>query len=390
MQWNRTDMTRAVIAVLTLGLLAVPAAAQNLDLDEVGAALALPVITGADPSATASMGSTTEIVITNAGNAVRLHITLIDGFDWSAVDFSCDVTKNETTLFIFRPPSSAGGGGIITNSELTYECLDENGDSKVFRDVPVDIVNGIMFVSIEDPSTGQTINTNQVFGDFTVIDYSAGTAYSAGAIPFQGKSITTGVADRDFRFDNVEYSAFPSKLASNFIAPETMTGMQEIDGELILFSLDGTVGAFGFGPVASVSVKFYNDDEMQFSSSHTFPCFDIVRLEDIDSRFEKSALGSPAGHLVLTPQVATQFDLAHDASFDPGPMNVIGVRKAPVHGWLVQTAFSGASIGYPPEDPAFPGMPQVLTGEAAWARTLAQSQTALVPHSGDVPTLRAP
>ena len=160
MQRNRAHLTKAVIAALALGLLAAPAVAQNLDLDEVAAALALPVITGADPLATS--GPTTEIVITNAGNAVRLHVTLIDSEDWSEVDFSCEVTKNETTLFTFEPPTLANDSA--TNSLLTYECLDENGDSKLFEKVPVDIVNGIMFVSIEDSSSGETINTNQIFG----------------------------------------------------------------------------------------------------------------------------------------------------------------------------------------------------------------------------------
>ena len=391
MQRNRAHLTKVVIAALALGLSAAPAVAQNLDLDEVAAALALPVITGADPlDPLAISGPTTEIVITNAGNAVRLHVTLIDSEDWSEVDFSCEVTKNETTLFTFEPPTLANDSA--TNSLLTYECLDENGDSKLFEKVPVDIVNGIMFVSIEDPVSGQTINTNQIFGDFTVIDFGSGLAYSAGAIPFQGKTITSGVADRDFRFDNIEYSAFPSKLATNFIAPDAggVAGMQEVDAELILFSLDGTVQGLGLGPIVSLSIKFFNDDEMVFSTGHTFPCFDIVRLEDIDSRFETTALGSPAGHLVLTPQVATQPDLAHDASFDPGPMNVIGVRKSPVHGWLVQTAFMGASVGYPPTGFPPPAAGPTLAGNAAWARPLAQSQTAMVPHTGDTPTLRAP
>ena len=305
--------------LLTLGL--APAAAQNLDLDEVGAALALPIVTGPDTA--------TEIVVTNAGSATRLHLVVLSGDAedrWQAQNFGCEVTRNETTLFVF---SSDGASGSL----LTYECLDDNGDSTLFEDVPFGAATGIFFVGLEDPASGQTVNTNQIFGDAAVIDFGVGSAYSVGAIPFQGMSITEGVADRKYRFDNVEYSAFPSKLATNFLAPRE-DAEAAVDAELILFTLDGSTDNPP-PPPARVSIKFYNDDEMVHSAGHAFDCFDIVALTQIDPRFAASALGSKAGHLVLTPQTVTYPNLAHDAAFS-GAGNVLGVRRPPVHGWIVQ------------------------------------------------------
>jgi hypothetical protein len=308
---------------------------------------------------------------------VRLHVTVISGDSldaWSAQSFDCEVTRNETTLFVF-----SSDGTFPASSRLSYECLDENGDSKLFQDVPIQAQRGIFFVTLEDPVSGQTINSNQIFGDALVLDFGRGTAYSFDAISFQGRSLVAGVADRSYRFDNIEYAAFPSKLAANFLAP-TETPIAGVTAELILFTLDGTVNS-QFPPVAQVSVHFYNDDEMAHSAGHFFQCFDIVRLEAIDPRFLFPALGSQAGHLVLTPQTVTYGNLAHDASFDPGPANVVGVRKPPVHGWLVQTIVGGFDVG---------GAGLSMANDAAWARPLGQSQTPAVPAPGDTPVLQAP
>jgi hypothetical protein len=345
-----------------------PAAAQNLDLDEVGAALALPVLM-------LNNNQVTEIVVTNAGNAVRLHINLVTN-GCTAQNFSCDVTKNETTLFVFRR-------GPTGQPTLTYECLDENGDSTLFQDVPLDfgMFQGLMFLALEDPVSGQTITSNQVFGDATVLDFGQGTAYSFGGVPFQGRALVPTLGDRNYQFNNLEYSAFPSKLATNFIAPtRNAVGARDVTADLLLFTLDFTVPNFGTPARAGLSIKFYNDDEMEFSTSlTTFACVEQRPLDFIDPRFEATGLGSAAGHLVMTPQIVQAGDLAHDSVFG-GPTSFT-VRKTPVHGWLVQTALTGADVG---------GAGRTMANGAAWARTLAQSQTALVPAPGDTPTFSAP
>jgi hypothetical protein len=345
---------------------AVPATAQNASLDEVGALLVLPVVTDTGAGIFGSGGPTvTAAVVTNAGPAVRLHLNVLSGDEgdsWSAQDFDCDVTAHETTLFVFEPSASGYG------SRLHVECRSPGSASEQTHEMGLNAATGVMVVTLEDPATGDTVNTNQLLGDGTIVDFGAGAAWSAGAISFQGVASAPGVEDRAYRFDNSEYTRFPSALASNYLAPRPGG---HIDAELILFTLDGTTGQVQV-PEAQVSIDFVTDRGGRSSTSHRFDCFDIVSLGSIDGRFELDAddrLGG--GHLVIRPEAVTYGNLAHDASFDGGPGAVPGVRRTPVHGWLVQT------IGTP-------------AGDAAVGRALVQSQLPLVPHPGDTPVLNAP
>jgi hypothetical protein len=356
---------RAVVAAgVAASLHAEPAGAQAFpggDTNVVGSALALPVDISEN-------GRVTEIVVTNAGPAIFLHVTLIDQF-WNAQDFTCFVTANETTLFEFRRNAA-------NDPTLSYECTTNYLSqppvpSVTFTEVPVEIERGIMFVSVEN-GPGFTATANQLFGDATVIDFDQGTAYSFEAISF--RSIQNDF-NREYRFDDFEYTRFPARLAANFIAPTPPSGADDLVAELVLFTLDGTIDS-GFPHNAQVSVIFYNDDEVRFSAGYAFDCFSIVRLTDIDPRFFAASLGSVAGHLVLTPQVVSYGDLAHDFLFGNGN----GVRRTPVHGWLVETGTMGTQIG---------GGPLWLSGNVAWGRPLARSITNLVPEGIDVPTLNA-
>lgn len=360
-----------LVVSLALGLVVSgQAPAANLDLDESAAAVAVPIITGGAPGYyDGGSDSVTLVTVTNGGPAVRLHVNLIngdyDGYNsnlWQSYNFDCDVTASETVLFTFEPG--------YQGAKLSYEC----GVGKyppfgveVDRE-PFDLRNGIMFITIEDPATGETLNADQLFADWVVVDYGDGAAFSSGAIAFQGGVPGGGVPDRKYRFDGVEYERFPSALATNFIAPDG-----DLSAYLVLFTLDGTAGN---PPPAAVSIKFYNDDEVVRSTGWDFDCFTIVELRDIDPRFDADALGSPAGHMVMTPDVVNFPDLAHDAQYDGG--GVLGVRRTPVHGWLVQTIESDGEV--------VPYVARSGGGEAAWARTLAQSQLPLEPMPGDTPT----
>jgi len=363
--------TVGILLAASLGF-AGNASAQNLDLDEVGALLSLPVITGNDRS-----GALTAITVTNAGADAFIHVNVISGDEgeyWKAQDFTCEVTASETVLFVFEPDFNEG-------SLLSYECGGSRGsDGFVEFRSPLQTQNGIMVVTVED-EFGNTMNTNQIFGDAVVLDYSRGSAFSVSAIPFQGVVPSGGVADRKYRFDNVEYSEFPSALATNFIAPTSNASIGvDTDASLILFTLDGTVGS-NFPPEAALSIKFYNDDEVQFSTSYHFDCFSIVDLLEIDDRFAAEPLGSDAGHMVLTPEIVTYTNLAHDSQFDGGEGAILGVRIPPVHGWIFQHTRT-AEWGCLDECPSL--------DNAAWGRTLAQSQLPVVTSGGDVPVLNAP
>ena len=217
-------------------------------------------------------------------------------------------------------------------------------------------------MTVEDPSTRETMNTNQLFGDAVVLDAAGGTAYSVGAIPFQGIAPGPGVGDRQYRFDNSEYSAFPSALVANFAASRSAS--------LVLFTLDGTTGS-ATPPEVELSIKFTIGRSGTGSSSHHFDCFDIVDLATIDGRFGVDLLGR-AGRLVMRPEPATQPNLAHDSLFDGGESGTVGVRTTPAHGWIFQTmSIAGQVVG-------------------AFGSSLKQSNLPLLPSPGDTPTLFAP
>jgi len=363
-------------AALALGLLvgATPAAAQNTNLKEVGAALTLPVLTDY------LWDTITLAVVTNVAPESRiLHVNVIDGKTWKAKDFSCFVTASETTLFKFIPAPD-------WTSDVHFECTNPATLEPVEFWDTIDTDAGFMFVSLEDPETGQTINENGIFGDATIINFVQGAAYSVGAISFQGGTVNGGgdpdmLGDRNYRFDGEEYSKFPSVLATNFISPTTggRRGVG-VTAELILLTLDGTTdnNIDDLGPAANFSITFYDDDERHFSSSWLFCCFDIVDLETIDTRFNRSTLGSVAGHMFMEPQIQQQPDPGHDFLYDGG-VGYDGMRRTPVHGWLVQTVFHTFRV--------YPDGPPLALSRAAWARTLNQSTTDLVPSTGDVPTL---
>jgi len=372
-------MRSAIGAVLVLGMslgLVTTATAQNANLDEVAAALTLPVITELE------YDIVTFNVVTNVSPQAKvLHINLIDGYDWKAANFSCYVTASETTLFKFLPKDGR-------RLEVRFECTNPlTGAAEEFSDT-IDMEEGVMFVALEDPESGQTINENAIFGDSVVINFRDGSAWSVGAVSHQGEDPQAiGVDDRDYRFDGVEYANFPGVLATNFLAPTTgdRTRKREqrdrigVDAVLVLFTLDGTVGDGAYGPQAKLSITFYNDDERPFSTSHLFDCFDIVALEWIDSRFFADDLGSEVGHMFMTPEIIQQDNATHDFLFDgPATNGFDGMRRTPVHGWIVQTLYENFWVGDSDLQSA---------GNAAFARTLNQGTMAIVPSQGDVPTL---
>ena len=277
---------------------------------------------------------------------------------WRTQDFECPLTESETALFSF---TNEGLG-----SSVSFEC---NG---IVSEQPLATANGVMVVTLEDPATGETLNANQLLGDAIVIDARAGAAFSVDAVSFQGVVPGGGVGDRKYRFDNIEYSTFPSSLtATSFIAPDAIT-----TGTLVLFTLDGTTGQ-GQPVPAALSIKFSNDDGQTFSTGHHFDCFDIVDLQTLDGRFNQYSFGSKAGSMVMTPELVSYPNLAHDSQFDGGDGSVLGVRRTPVHGWLFQRV----------EAPFWGGGP---AGTAAWGRTLGQNTLPLRPSEGDTVVLNAP
>jgi len=396
--------TQKIVVLLAVmaaaGITAGAASAQNLDLDEMAAALTLPVITGGQGPNTLKLsqgeviigpaaGITLDTVTNGRSTPVLLRVDVISGDPtgplggdrWQSDSFDCLLTGRETTTFLFIP----NGAGSI----LYVECSTPFATGGPFADnkfVGLRAANGVMFVAAADPATGETVSEDLIFGDAVVVDIALGQAYSFGAIPFQaGNGYNNG--NKVYSFDGQEYAKFPSVLATNFIAPDAAPVSARINAELILFTLDGTTGN-PTAPRVAVAGLGYNDDEVPFDFQWEFDCFDIVQLQDMSQNFAQNFLGSLSGHLQLVPQpVGTPGADVHDAAFGDGNNS----RRRPIHGWIVQNVLANAVV-------VLPGQPNVVQqaaipiagGPAAWGRPLAQGRSALVPFLNDLnPVLNA-
>src|SRR3990172_12227393 len=134
----------ALAALVATGLSAGKAGAQNLHLDEMASALALPIITGGyeGNDIKGSRGdlviklqsAVTLATITNGKSTpVRLKIDLISGDpatqyhgsdNWQSTSFDCDLTGRETTTFVFMPPYGLPSLTGTGRSQLYVECSD--------------------------------------------------------------------------------------------------------------------------------------------------------------------------------------------------------------------------------------------------------------------------
>jgi hypothetical protein len=394
----------ALATLVAMGLSAGAGASggSNLNLDEMAAALALPIITGAqagnflknssgDVVITAQSAVTLATITNGKTTPVRLKLDLISGDpggyyggdQWQSTSFECDLTGRETTTFVFMPSGGTSKGKPGDGrSQLYVECSDlaRSKTDGSPRALFTNVQNGVMFAAVADPASGDVVSEDIIFGDAVVVDFAQGQAYSFEAIAFQaGQGQNNG--DKVYRFDNQEYAKFPAVLASNFIAP---IRTNKINAELILITLDGGTGNVPT-PRARLGGLGYNDDEQYFDFQWEFDCFDIASLLDIDPNFEfvpgsPLGLGSMSGHLQLVPQPVATANDAHDAQHGDGN----SVRRRGVHGWIVQNVTSGSDIvvaGNP-----VPGTPKVTNagGPAAWGRPLNQSTTALAPFLADL------
>ena len=296
-------------------------AQSQLKLNQVGAALALPLIAGE--------GQITYNTVTNVGADDRnLHFNVISGEGWEVTDFDCPVTASETVLITWASPAPG-------QATLILECNYGGQAPGKFVSRFFNWTEGIVFIATETHECKDgscTTNSNDLFGDFVVVNGAQGSAYSAGAVPFQGKDpLAGGVADRDYKFDNAEYAMFPATLATNFIAPGANPEVQaQVTADLILFTLDGRAN---IGSQAALDIVFFDDEETPTSAHYEFDCFAVVQLEEINPNFNAGFLGSESGHLYMTVIDADQNSNVHDNKFGNGN----GIRVVGVHGWIVQS-----------------------------------------------------
>ena len=385
----------ALGAALVL-VLAGPATAQlATNSTQVGSAFAAPYVTAPGAGGSAVV---TAIVVTNASDmptVLQLHIINGDeNEDWNERSINCRLTGNETTLIVIEPDG-------VSDADLDMECSEAtatpgSGNKSIIEERSLPGARGIVFVAQSEGVTpaSATIRNDVLIADWTIFDFEAGEAYSAEALHFQRGTSNCNMpadpcveSDKAFQFDTFEYTAFPSSVASNFIAPDCIDPADpstcDVDVEVLLFTLDGRAGD---PPPAEARLDFYNDDERLLDNVDIpFECLDILRLVDLDEDFnavdlcEVAPLGC-VGHFVLTPQRVDVFT-GHDNPTGFGDAFNDNERLSVFHGWIIHRFAEGATV-LTFDGPAGTGM----AGDASTARLLlsgANNNTGLEAGDGD-------
>jgi hypothetical protein len=276
-------VARTLALLLALLLASVPSGAGPLELNELGAALALPVLT--------RDGTVTIDTITNGKHTpVVLVVDVIDGERCTSNSFECPLTGRETTAFVFSPQGSG--------SRLDVECTDLGSGAPTARSSSLSADAGFLFVALADPGSRKVISEDVLFGDAVIVDVVGGGAFSFEAISFQaGQGLNDG--DKVYHFDGLEYERFPALL---------------VGGPSMLFTLDMTLGQLPLPRVRLGAATIGGGSD----GGGSFECFS---LSDVTGPLD----GIP----VLAPQPAATANDAHDALFGDGN----DVRRRPVHGW---------------------------------------------------------
>ena len=356
---------------------------------QVGSAFAAPYVTAPGAGGSAVI---TAIVITNASassTVLQLHIINGDpGEDWDERSLNCFLTANETTLLVIEPDGAS-------DADLDIECSEStatagSGNKSIVEERSLPGARGIVFVAQSQSVTlsSATIRNDVLIADWTVLDFEAGQAYSAEALHFQRGTSNCNMpadpcvgSDKAFQFDTFEYTAFPSAVASNFIAP---TASGSVNVEIILFTLDGRADD---PPPQEARLDFYNDDERLLDNVDIdFECFEIVDLVTLDADFLDTNLCQVAplgcvGHFTLSPQRVDVFT-GHDNPTGFGDAFNDNERLSVFHGWIVHrysfVAATADIVGFGP-----------IANNAATARILlagANNNTGLVAGDGDADT----
>ena len=334
---------KTLIAGIVVAMLLSTGAFAGSDLNEVGALLVYPLIV-----ANTGFGDVeTFVTITNAGpNDVVVHVSYINGDDESyqycyECDFEIPMSGNDTeTLIVTSGP---------TGTHIVAEDL--------YLDLSCPWQKGMIVVALEDED-GNTITDNVLLGEEVVVNYSAGTAFSIPAIPFQGNN---GDGDRAYSFDDNEYGKLPRIVAADFLAPNIdKTGI----AHLALFTLGFERQ---FPPLVDCSVIGFDANEHPFSGSFQFGCWSVWDLCEISPEFCYPNLGlfnndphhplsDTHGWLQLNCRVDTNPGAADGFEADGG-----------VHGAIFQGQQAGSMMA------AGSGAP--FGSAATWGRLLYQSVT---------------
>ncbi|MCP3981617.1 MAG: hypothetical protein GY716_20145 [bacterium] len=276
---------------------------------------------------------------------IRARINFIDGTTCQACTFTVPISPDDSEIVVVQRDGMSTELRVLRTNQ-TRSCPAERG---------------FVTVSIEN-DLGETLRENVLLGEQRIVDYTNGRSFTTEALALHASG--GGNSDRDYAFDDVEYSRLSRFVAFDFVAPNAIAPTA-FDAYLTLFTL-GFVD--GVSPITDCSITAFDDESNSFSDSVMFGCWTQVELGSLTPEFNYPDLGVPteaeSGWIQLDCQVDTDANLTPDAN-------------GAVHGVISQWAPLGTVLFGRPG-----GATLSLTSPAAWGRLGKQSVT-----TGDAVTL---
>jgi hypothetical protein len=235
-----------------------------------------------------------------------------------------DIRSGASTQLRITDTSQGPRGGTSAFARLNFVCpgtkadpfcdvLDIDISFTYHRTVVIDVATELppcdrgFIIVFAEGANGNPVSYNHLTGSYHITSGTgpSARAEAANAIAIQSlqpagtvlgaANANTGGLDLTFSTTSgADYAALPAALHSDFRAV-TATSRTI----LTLLTLNIISGADN--PTARVNVHFWNTQEVPFSASHEFVCWDQVSLDQIDRHFTAVGLGTGNGALRITP-----------------------------------------------------------------------------------------
>ena len=288
MNIKRVAILSCVLAVAT------GAAFAGVNSKEVGAVLIFPEY----HARYGGFDVDTYISVTNDKSTdVWVHVEVIGDGVCDDCNFDLPLTGFQTKRLRFNRENVGGDYVTVIYDASVHSNPNTNGSPPILTACPEE--RGFVVMTLEEAGSSprKTLGENMLHGDAVIVSVDGGTSSQFGAIAIQGVGMNDG--DRNLRFDNMEYAAFPSIVTANFWAPNAV-----VETELVLFNVNFQTGQFP-QPQTQCSLNYVDAEENVFSRSLDFRCWIDRDLRDIAPGFLENILGTANGFLWLECDAGT-------------------------------------------------------------------------------------
>jgi hypothetical protein len=203
--------------------------------------------------------------------------------------------------------AGGGGGGSSSEGHHDIDCEEFNRTETLTANDTLTLLTtyhnpqheqGYLYVFARS-GVNSPIAHNYLIGNVMTVEGLNAFEYSVNPVSYEG--LTPGVDNNGLRkLDGVQYE----KSAGEILVPRFLGQGGNFNSELILIGLTG-----GAAFDTTVDFLIYNDNEEEFSSEHTFYCWDRVHLKDISGVFDNDYLrdftNNDSAELLGAPAVET-------------------------------------------------------------------------------------